>query len=298
MLYDVPAPAARAGRSTRHSALRRAVGGFAHLLAELLDNETLAARAGLLQRLDPRAKVVGLLGLVLVAALAHRIATLTVLLGAAGVLAAASRLPWRRLAAAWAAVPLFSAAIMAPAMLNWVTPGPALVHLLSFPSGHLGPWRVPSELAVTSAGVWVAARFVLRSVVCVTLALLLSATTRPDRLFRGLRALGVPALFIMLLSLAERYLTLLLRAAEELHLARLSRTIRTGSVGEEQRWVGAGMGSLLRRTNALSADVYLAMIARGYRGEAHPLDSGSWRALDSGFLVATAVLAAGLLWMG
>jgi cobalt/nickel transport system permease protein len=69
-------------------------------------------------------------------------------------------------------------------------------------------------------------------------------------------------------------------------------------VGEEQRWVGAGMGSLLRRTNALSADVYLAMIARGYRGEAHPLDSGSWRALDSGFLVATAVLAAGLLWMG
>ncbi|MBI2298311.1 MAG: cobalt ECF transporter T component CbiQ [Armatimonadetes bacterium] len=257
---DATAP----GCSRSRSLLRQSAAGFARVLAELLDNETIAARDGLLQHIDERAKVLGLLGLVVVATMVHRPTTLLAAWLAAVVLAALSRVPLRRLAGAWLMVPLFSMAIVAPALLNVVCPGKPLLVLGHLPSG--------AALAVTDTGLLVAARFVLRTAVCVTLVLLLSATTRADRLFRGLRALGVPVIFVMLLSMMERYLTLFLRAAEELHLARLSRTVRVGPLRDEQQWAAGGIAALLRRTHELSHGVYRAMLSRGYRGEPRLLD--------------------------
>lgn len=252
----------RAARRSRANIARRAAGAFAGLLADMLSNEETASRPGLLQRIDARAKVVGALALIVGATLLHDVASLAGLYALCLVLAALSRVPVRRLARVWLVVPLFSAAIMLPATLNLVTPGSPVLTL------H----RANPALMVTDAGLLVAGRFVLRTAVCVSLVLLLTATTRPDRLFAGLRALGVPKVFVMLLSMMERYLWVLARAAEEIHLAKVSRSIASGSVREEQAWMAAGMGSLFRRTRALGQEVYLAMISRGYTGEVHLLE--------------------------
>ncbi len=193
-------------RSRGQRIMRQAVGNLAHLLAEMLDNEAIARRSGLLQRVDARAKVLGLLGLVVIVTLVHLIPTLLLAYGLCLLLALLSQVPVSRLTRAWLAVPLFSVAIMLPALLNVVTPGHALCTLWRFSTAHLGPWRVPPALTVTDAGLLVACRFVLRTAVCVTLALLLTATTPANRLFRGLRALGVPVLFVMLLTMMQRYL--------------------------------------------------------------------------------------------
>lgn len=248
-------------RRARVGATRRGAGAFARLLADMLSNEQTASAQGMLQRVDARVKVIGTAALVVTATLLHGIPALAALYCLGIVLALLSRIPVRRLARVWFIAPLFSAAILIPAVLNVVTPGkPVLILHASDP-----------VLAITDAGLLVAGRMILRVATCVSLVMLLTATTRSERLFKGLRALGVPVIFVMLLGMMERYIWVLARAAEEIHLAKVSRSISRGSVRDEQAWVAAGMGSLFRRTRKLGNEVYLAMISRGYTGEVHLL---------------------------
>jgi len=225
----------------------------------MLSSEETASLPGFLQRLDPRVKLISLSALIVTATLFRSIGALAAVYAVSVILAALSRIPVRRLAHIWLIAPLFSAAILVPSVLNLVTPGhPVFVLRSSNPA-----------VTVTDAGLVVAARAALRVATCVSLALLLTATTRPERLFRALRALGVPVVFVMLLAMMERYLWVLAWAAEEIHVAKVSRSISNGSIREEQAWVAAGMGSLFRRTRTLGQEVYLAMISRGYTGEVH-----------------------------
>lgn len=293
-----PLPQREKRLRSRPSFLRRAVGAFARLLEAALGKEETAEARGLLQSLDPRAKVLGLMGLLVVVTLLHRPLAMGLALALSLLLGLASRLPAWGLARVWLAVPLFSAAIIAPAVLNVITPGPAVAVLWYPSSDHLGPWALPPALTITSSGLVVAGRFLLRVGVCVTLAHLLAATTRPDRLLQGLRILGAPRVFVLLLGMMERYLSLFLRAAQEIHLARLSRSAGVGSTRQEQAWVAAGMGALLRRTQALGHEVFHAMLSRGYTGEARLLDPPRWKGEDWSFLVAMACFAFVLLRLG
>ena len=293
-----PEPLPPPRRFRRQSFVRRAVGGFARLLEEMLANERTAEAPGLLQSLDPRAKVLGLIGLIVVATFLQQPAALALAYALGLLLGALSLLPASRLLRVWLAVPLFSAAIIAPATLNLVTPGPAWLVLWHPAHDHFGPYALPPAVTITLPGLVVAGRFLLRVAVCVTFAVLLTATTRPDRLFQGLRGLGVPRVFVLLLGMMERYLTVFLRSAQEIHLARLSRTAGTGPPRQEQAGVAAGMGSLLRRTQSLGQAVFHAMLSRGYTGEARLLDPPRWSAQDWSFLGGGACLAFLLVQVG
>lgn len=252
--------------------------------------EALAARLGALARpapppsgflaaLDPRAKVIGGLCLIVAATLTGQ--PLVLALGYTGclLLAAWSRLPLRRFLALWLAVPLFSAVVMLPATLDVVTPGHPLLVLWHDAAWRIGAWRLPSALTVTDAGLLAAGRMVLRTALCASLAWLVAASTPPVRLFYGLRVLGVPSAFVMTLALMHRYLAVLVQAAHDLHLARLSRTVGP-SPGGALAFVAAGVGSLFRRTHSLGRSVCLAMLSRGYRGEVRLLDAPRWQAQD------------------
>jgi cobalt/nickel transport system permease protein len=124
----------------------------------------------------------------------------------------------------------------------------------------------------------------------VVLAFILVATTGHSELLSGLRRLGMPQAFGMVLVMAERYLSVLLRVAEEIHLVKLSRTISPGSLGQEHRWVAAGIGNLFRKTRYLTEDVYNAMLSRGFDGEVRVISSSRISILDV-FWVLGAVLA-------
>lgn len=267
--------------------VRGALAAFARLLAENLTDNTLAAQPGLLQAIDARAKLLGLLALLVAVSLVHRLPGLLFVYAGCFALATLSRFPLRRYAGVWTMVPLVTALVMLPATCNLVTPGTSLCTL-----GHLGG----KLLAITDNGLFVAGRLVLRTAVCVALAVLLTATTPSHRLLRGLRVLGVPKLFIMLLAMMERYLLVLVRVAEELHLGKLSRTVTPGSIRQQQAWVANGMGTLFRRTQRLGEEVYLAMLSRGYTGETYLLAAPRWRPRDWVFLAGIA-LAISLLVM-
>ena len=79
---------------------------------------------------------------------------------------------------------------------------------------------------MTQEGVRSALLFVGRVAASVSLAVLLTLTTSWHRLFMALRGLKVPALFVLTVAMAYRYIFLLVGIVTDMHMARKSRTIR------------------------------------------------------------------------
>ena len=93
-----------------------------------------------------------------------------------------------------------------------------------------------------------------------------------------------------------RYIFLVLRLTENLFLGRASRTVGMTSPGEQRRWVGASMGTLMSRSLKLSNDVYAAMVARGFSGDVRTLTTFRMRDEDWLF-VSLGVALLGLAWL-
>ena len=277
-----PPPAGRSGVSF----LTRFVVGAGHFLEEAFAGEALSVRPGLLQGLDPRAKLIGLVALVVVAALTTDLAALLVLLTAAILLAVLSRLDLKRFALrAWLVVPVFTLIIALPAMTSWVTPGPEALPL-------------PGSGSITTTGLQVAARLVVRVTAAVSFGVLLAVTTRWEVLMRALRVLYVPRTFVFILTATYRYVFQLLRLVDDLVTARLARSVGPVSRRDDRRFIAVAVGTLFVHSQALGEEVHLAMVARGYTGEVLTLDRLRLRVRDIIWLAAVAALSALVVALG
>jgi cobalt/nickel transport system permease protein len=233
--------------------------GIVDALSSAAASERLAAEDGLLQRLDPRAKVVGVLSLVLAAVFVDSLVILALLFTAAFGLAVASRIPVRRLAGqVWTPVLLFSGLLALPAV--FLVPGDIVGHL------PLAGW------AVTEQGLRGAAFMFGRAETASSFTLLLILTTPWTHVLKALRLLGVPVAAVALLGMTHRFIFLLLETGTQMFEAKKSRTLGRLSRRQRRRVAIDIAGSLLLRAMQLSEDVHLAMVARGYRGEVYVLD--------------------------
>lgn len=274
--------------------VRRALSSLAETLArELTIPPCLGSWLG---GIEVRYKIIGVFLMVIAVTALHSLWSLAAVLAVALAVQLSIRLPIRMAARVWLGAPLFSLAIILPAATNLVTPGASVFDIWRL--GHIlkiGPWVLPSAISVTDAGLVVSARFMLRALDCVSLTYLLIATTDPTLLLNGLRNLGVPRVFGMVLTMAQRYIAVMLRAAEEIHLAKLSRTISGGPMRSEQRWAAAGIGILFRRTYRLAGEVQNAMVSRGYDGDLQIGSHSIARASDMVWLIAVIVLSTALI---
>jgi cobalt ECF transporter T component CbiQ len=254
-------------------------------LAGALDHarfcEDTALARGLLQRLDPRVKLCGLLALILAAVSVRRL-EVTLAIGLLGIgLALCSRISIRTLGTrTWAGVLAFTGLLALPAV--FLTPGePVVPH-----------WPV------TWQGLLTAARLIARAETAATLAGLLVLTTPWTHVLKALRTLHVPAVLVIILGMTYRYILLLVRLAEDFFEARRSRMIRPLSRPEQRRMAGGAAGVLLNKSLQLSEDVYLAMQSRGFRGEAYTIHDFRMAPRDWAAGAAFAILAGLAFWGG
>lgn len=260
----------------------RTVAGVAEALERVVFSEELARLPGFLQSVDPRAKTVAILLLLLATGLARHLVVVAAIY-ALGLLAASlSRLPLgdftRRV---WLGVPLFAGVVVLPSL--FLLPGTPLLTLLDLP---------PLWLAITDNGVSSALLLLARVGTSVSLALLLVTTTRWAEVLKALRALRLPEAFVVVLGMTYRYLFLFLHAANNMFMARRSRTVGVTSSAEQRRWAAGAAGSLVGRSLKLSDDVLLAMRARGFAGDIRTL--GCSRAMrDEDWLLLAVVAAVG-----
>jgi cobalt/nickel transport system permease protein len=153
-------------------------------------------------------------------------------------------------------------------IFNIFIPGDPLIRVAYLGTGaHLGPLGLPDSIYITRQGVVAAVIFTMRVATCVSAVVLLFITTPQQTLFKSLRTIGVPKVYVLTLEMAYRYIFLLMDLVREMYVAKKARTIKAGGIFEEQRWVGGRMGYTLIRSLDMSEKVHMAMVSRGFSGD-------------------------------
>jgi cobalt/nickel transport system permease protein len=263
------------------SFVERTIGSLSEGLrfAALADD---SARAdGVLQRVDPRIKLAGMLTMIVSVAVTHSLGAIGGLLIVATCFAAASRISLFDLARwVWTPVLLFTGCIALPAI--FITPGA----------------RISGSWPITVQGVHTASTLILRAEAAVSLSMLLVLTTRWAHILKALRVLRLPVVFIVILGMTYRYLFLILETALDMFESRESRTVGVLEGPDRRRLATATVGVLLSKSYHLSADVHLAMQSRGFRGEVYMLDDFEMRRIDWCWLFFFFFIASAVVWVG
>jgi cobalt/nickel transport system permease protein len=225
-------------------------------------------------RLDPRAKLAGLLGVTVVAVTAPLRAWPVWVACAAvlGLYAAAGRVGphdvWRRVRVV---LPLV---LLVGALVPFARPGGRVVDL--------------GVVSVHEAGLATFAAVAAKAAIGTASAALLGCTTTFPAVLRGLEALRVPRLLVLIAAFMHRYLFVLVAEAGRMRAALAAR-----GYNPRRALHAAPMGrmatAMFLRTYGRGERVYLAMLARGYRGAVPRLEPLALGRADVAFVAAVAL---------
>lgn len=247
--------------------------------------EELAHAQGLLQSLDPRVKVGGMLALLIATTLARNLTTIIGLFIVALMLAILSRVPLLTLASrVWISAFIFTGFIALPAL--FITTGE-----IAYSLPVLG-WPV------TVQGLRSACFLITRVETTVTFALLVVLCTPWTHILKAFYVLGVPVVLIVILGMTYRYIFLMLQTARDMFESRQSRMVGKLDGPEKRRLAAANVGVLLTKSFHLSGEVYQAMRSRGFRGEVYTLDEFEMKPRDWAALGCFITMAVIAIWAG
>jgi cobalt/nickel transport system permease protein len=260
----------------------KTIDGIFDFLEEAFVSDSFSKRDGFLQSLDPRVKLVSILSLIFATSLirdlrllifVYMLTLLFAYLSKINVLFFIKRV--------WLFIPIFAGIISIPMIFNVFLPGDPLLRLVYLgPGAHLGPFSLPSDIYITIQGVNSAVVFIMRVAACVSAVVLLFLTTPQPVLFKSLRSVGVPKIYVFTLEMAYRYIFLLMDMVREIYIAKKARTIKTGSMFDEQKWVGGRIGYTLIRSLDTSEKVHASMMSRGYNGDVRIMQEFKMRNRD------------------
>ncbi len=276
------------GKRRKGSYVAKTLSGASGVLRQAMSSDDIAAQPGLLQRLDPRIKLVSLLGLLVTVALLRSLPLLAGAYVVTLVLAAASKLSVTFfIKRVWLFIPIFTGIVVLPATLSIITPGHVVLPLWTW---HGQPQGF-TEQGLHSAGL-----IITRVATSISLVVLLTLTTPWVRLLAALRSIGVPRMFVLIIGMAYRYLFLLLDTVDDMYTARKARTLGGGGDSAAgRRFVAASAGTLFGKAHQLSEEVHQAMLARGYTGDARSLQVFRLRRIDVVWTICAAAGAVALL---
>lgn len=253
----------------RKDFVKKTIDGVISFFQEAMTTEEISSRKGLLQSLDPRVKLISILSMIFaismtknmeIIALFYLLTLLFAYLSSINIIFFIKRV--------WLFIPVFTGVIAIPMTLNIFLPGDVLLPLVSpGPGAHMGPFALPESIYITSQGFRAAVLFTLRVAACVSAVVLLFLTTPQKALFKSLRSIGVPKVYVLTLEMANRYIFLFMEMVRDLYIAKRSRTIKSRGTLSEQRWVGGRIGYMLIKALDMSDKVHMAMISRGFSGD-------------------------------
>ena len=251
------------------SFIGKTIDGILTFLEEAFISDSFSRRKGLLQSLDPRAKLISILVLVFTTTLIRDLRLLIFVYFLTLLFSYLSKIDVLYfIKRVWLFIPIFAGIIAIPMIFNIFFPGDPLIRLVYFSSGsHLGPFPLPDSIYITRQGTNAAVIFIMRVATCVSAVVLLFLTTPQKILYKSLRTVGVPKIYVFTLEMADRYIFLLMDLVREMHIAKKARTIKARGMFDEQKWVGERIGYTLIRSLDMSEKVHMAMMSRGYNGD-------------------------------
>jgi cobalt/nickel transport system permease protein len=245
------------------------IGGILGFFEDAFISEGFSRRKGFLQSLDPRVKLLSIMTAIFATSLIKDLKLLVLIYIFTLLLAYLSKINVLFfIKRVWLFIPIFAGIIIIPMIFNIFFPGDPLIRLAYLgTTAHVGSLTLPESVYITRQGVYAASIFTMRVATCVSAVVLLFLTTPQQILYKSLRTVGVPKIYVFTLEMTKRYIFLLMDLVREMHFAKKARTIKAGGIFDEQKWVGGRIGYTLIRSMDISEKVHMAMISRGFNGD-------------------------------
>lgn len=162
---------------------------------------------------------------------------------------------------------LFGFLVVLPASLNVITTGKIILNLFTFnkPS-QFWIYKIPENIGITENGIQVVLLVFLRVLNSVSLALLIVFTTPFPSFIKSFKIIGVPDTFLMIISLAYKYIFILSRTIEDTYFALKSRLTGNMKNSSLRKLISGRVFFIFKRSVVIYENTYFAMVSRGYNG--------------------------------
>jgi cobalt/nickel transport system permease protein len=162
----------------------------------------------------------------------------------------------------------FGFLVVLPASLNVITPGKIIFNLITFDKPYqFWIYTIPQSIGFTENGFQVVSMVFLRVLNSVSFAMLIVFTTPFPAFIKSFKIIGVPDTFLMIITLAYKYIFILSRTIEETYFAlksRLSGNIKSSSI---RKLISGRIFFIFKRSMITYENTYYAMVSRGYHGK-------------------------------
>lgn len=269
----------------KNNFVEKTLAGAVSFFKESIYSEEYASKGAFLQRLNPRIKILSFLFFIISILFIKNVIPILALYGVTLLLAAFSKIDLVYfLKRTWVFIPLFSLFIAVPALFSVFSPGEGIFEFNIF----------QSEFVVTKQGLMAAGLFVSRVISSVSIAVLLSLTTKHSEILYTLKIFRIPPIFIMTLGMCYRYIYFFIKILEDVHTAIKGRTGGITGTRQGQKVVSWNMANLWYRSYQMHKEVFNAMLSRGYAGNVYVVGESKINLRDWIWLAASLGVCIGL----
>jgi cobalt/nickel transport system permease protein len=161
----------------------------------------------------------------------------------------------------------FGLIIVFPASLNIITQGNIILNIITFNRPmHFLIYNIPQHIGFTENGIKVVSLIFLRILNSISIAMLVIFTTSFPAFIKSFKILGIPDTFLMIISLAYKYIFILSRAIEETYFALKSRISENVGNKRIMELISGRIFFIFKKSMLIYESTYLAMVSRGYQG--------------------------------
>jgi cobalt/nickel transport system permease protein len=163
---------------------------------------------------------------------------------------------------------VFGLLIFLPALLNVITPGKIVLRIFTFNSSfHFWIYNVPQIIGITDNGIHIVVLLFLRVLNSISLAMFFLYSSSFPQLIKGFKVFFIPDTFLMIISLAYKFIFILSKSIEESYFAlksRLAGNVRNKNV---QNIISGRVFYIFKKAQSNYENTYAAMISKGYCGK-------------------------------
>lgn len=163
---------------------------------------------------------------------------------------------------------VFGLLIFIPASLNVITPGKIVFKIATFNNPtHFWIYEIPQIIGVTDNGIQAVELLFLRVLNSVSLALFFLYSSSFPKLIKGFKVFFVPDTFLMIITLAYKFIFILSKSIEETYFALKSRLIGNIQNKNAQSIISGRVFYTFKKAKSNYENTYAAMISKGYNGK-------------------------------
>ncbi len=176
---------------------------------------------------------------------------------------------------------IFGVLTALPSAFNVITKGELIFPIIRLSESHrFWVYQIPQEIGITREGIFVVMMLSLRVMNSLSLSFFVLYTTPFPEIIKALKIFKVPDSLLMIVTLSYKYIFILAKMVEDMHLAKKSRLVGQATHAEARKWIAGRMSFLFIKSRKRCEEIFKAMLGRGFSGNINTYRVKKLRARD------------------